>query len=49
MEASAINGATAPSPAGSQKALSSDGPHDLRPPEESPAGVAAAPFDSDAT
>jgi hypothetical protein len=49
MEASAVNGATAPSPAGSQKALSSGGPHDLRPPEESPAVAAAAPFDSDAT
>ena len=49
MEASsAVNGATTPSPAGSQKALSSGGPQDLGPPEESPAG-AAAPFDSDAT
>ncbi|HKF88376.1 MAG TPA: sec-independent translocase [Propionibacteriaceae bacterium] len=48
MEASAVNGAIAPSPPGSQKALSSGGPHDLRPPEASPAG-AAAPFDSDAT
>jgi hypothetical protein len=49
MEASAVNGATAPSPTGSQKALSSGGPHDLRPAEESPAAAAAAPFDSDAT
>ena len=48
MQASAVNGSSAPSPAGSQKALASDGPHDLGLPEESPAG-AAAPFDSDAT
>jgi sec-independent protein translocase protein TatB len=48
LEASALNGATAPATTGSQKALSSGGPHDLGAPEESPAG-AAAPFDSDAT
>jgi sec-independent protein translocase protein TatB len=47
-EASAVNGATAPATAGSQKALSTGGPQDLSPPEESPVG-AAAPFDSDAT
>jgi sec-independent protein translocase protein TatB len=48
MEASAVNGAATPSPAGSQKELSFGGPQDLGQPEESPAG-AAAPFDSDAT
>jgi sec-independent protein translocase protein TatB len=48
MEASAVNGATATSSAGPQKALSPGGPHDVRPAEESSAG-AAAPFDSDAT
>jgi sec-independent protein translocase protein TatB len=48
MEASAVNGATATSSAGPQKALSPGGPQDVRPAEESSAG-SAAPFDSDAT
>ena len=48
MEASAVNGANAPSPGGPQKALSAGGPHDLGT-AGSPTSAAAAPFDSDAT
>jgi sec-independent protein translocase protein TatB len=48
MEASAINGATAPAPPGPQKALSPGGPLDLAS-VEPPSASAAAPFDSDAT
>ena len=48
MEASAVNGANAPSPGGPQKTLSAGGPHDLGT-AGSPTPAAAAPFDSDAT
>ena len=47
MEASAVNGATAPSAGEPQKALSPGGPHDLE--AAGTPSSAAAPFDSDAT
>ncbi len=47
IEASALNGATVPSPGEPQKELSPGGPHDLG--AGTPSSAGAAPFDSDAT